>query len=165
MLNIYTDGGFTNTQSKGIGSWAFIIIEAKDDGTEKKLIEDSKMVLDTTNNKMELTGAIEAFKAVDRLPDSVNKKNITLSSDSMYLINGMERWVEGWKQNGWKTKSGKDVRNQDLWLKLDEYKKKYSPAFVWVKGHSNTKYNIECDALCQKRIKEGIDQVQAELDK
>ena len=155
---IYTDGGCNSTQSKNVGAWAYIITKPKENDEEEKIYTDSNKVFETTNNKMELIALIEAFKKLDT--EKVTSNTIVVKSDSMYLIKGMTQWVDGWKTNNWKTKLGGDVKNQDLWIKLDSYKTKYKPLFEWVKGHGLTKYNIECDAMCSKNIKEGIGELQ-----
>lgn len=161
-LYLYSDGGCNLTLSKSVGAYAYIIAHDDDDkeADQIKLYEDSKMILDTTNNKMELLGAIEGFKRLER--EKVEFGKLYVRSDSMYLIKGVTRWIEIWKQNNWKTKSGGDVKNQDYWLKLDYYKTKYNPIFEWVKGHETTKLNIECDAMCSKLIKEGMEQIKKE---
>ncbi|PZM81893.1 hypothetical protein DLH72_04865 [Candidatus Gracilibacteria bacterium] len=164
---IYTDGGFCNTQSRGIGSWAFIILQNPDVNNDtkeayKELKKDSGRQFDTTNNKMELQAVLEAMKALNSYkPDEDD--HIEIISDSMYVIKGSTEWVNKWKENNWKTLTGKDVKNQDLWMKILKIKETYpNISFTWVKGHDSDKYNIECDALCQARIREAVEEIQSD---
>lgn len=159
-LYIYSDGGCINTQSRTVGAYAYIITcnNTDNEENETKLFEGSNSQFDTTNNKMELLGAIEGFKKVEN--EKLEYDELIVRSDSMYLIKGVTRWVENWKRNNWKTNTGGDVKNQDYWLKLDYFKNKLKPIMEWVKGHKTTKFNIECDAQCSKLIKKGVEELQ-----
>ena len=95
----------------------------------------------TTNNKMELTAAIEALKSIKI------KSNIELYTDSQYVKNGINLWIVNWKKNGWKTASKKPVANKDLWIKLDECTEKHAVIWFWVKGHAGNQYNEMADEL------------------
>lgn len=167
LFKIYTDGGFCNTQSKGVGSWAFILLkydEKKKDYTE--VSKDSGKVFETTNNKMELEAMFKGISALDKVDCKPAEDTVEIISDSMYVVKGSSEWVEKWKEHGWKTLSGKDVKNQDLWMKVIKIKDKYKNLkFNWVKGHDIDKYNIECDAMCQSRIREGVAEVQSNATK
>ncbi|MGL4950051.1 MAG: DUF4236 domain-containing protein [Anaeroplasmataceae bacterium] len=159
---IYTDGGFCNTQSKGVGSWAFILL--KYDEEKKEYIEVKKSsgrTCDTTNNKMEMQAVLEAFRFLKDENVDKEKDEFEVISDSMYVIKGSTEWVNKWKENEWKTLTNKDVKNQDLWMEIIKIKDTYSNlTFSWVKGHDNDKFNIECDALCQTEIREGVKEIQ-----
>jgi ribonuclease HI len=158
MIEIYTDGGFSKVTSEGIGAYAFIIYKIDKDKKREKIISDAKWVKGSTNNKMELTAAIEAIKALENI--QTDKTEIELYSDSMYLINGAKLWIDAWKKNNWKTIAGSDVKNQDLWMKIDKIKTKYPTLkWFWVKGHQNNACNIECDALVQEQIRKGKEEL------
>lgn len=163
LFKLYTDGGFCNTQSKGIGSWAFILL--KYDEKKKEYVEltkDSGREFDTTNNKMELKAVLKGVEALEKNGEfDLKADELEIVSDSMYVIKGSTEWVDKWKEHDWKTLTGKDVKNQDLWLKIIKIKDKYQNLkFNWVKGHDNDKFNIECDAMCQAKIREGVAEVQ-----
>lgn len=164
MYKIYTDGGFCNTQSKGVGSWAYILM--KYDEKSKKyaeLAKDSGRVFDTTNNKMELEAVFQAIKALEKTDCNPKEDEVEIVSDSMYVVKGSTEWVDKWKEHEWKTLTGKDVKNQDLWMKILKIKATYLKLkFNWVKGHDNDEKNIECDAMCQAKIREGVAEVQNE---
>lgn len=165
---IYTDGGCVNTQSKAVGSWAYIIlktekVESKDLKDYSEVEKKSGMVLETTNNKMEMEATFNGIKKLEELGIDKEKDEVEILSDSMYVIKGSSEWVDKWADNNWKTLTGKDVKNQDLWMKMLKIKKKFKNlTFTWVKGHNTDQYNIECDAMCQKEIKAGVDKVQKE---
>ena len=72
----------------------------------------------------------------------------------MYFVRGMNEWLQKWKEKDWKSVTGNDIKNQDLWLKLDKFKSKFPKLrFTWVKGHDSNAYNIECDSLVQEKIR------------
>jgi len=106
LLIIYTDGACS--RNPGPGGWGAIVIK------EDKFFELGGKSKQTTNNIMEMTSAIEALK---RVLDEDGE--ITLYTDSKYLRDGITNWICNWKINGWRTKSGKDVKNQELWQELD----------------------------------------------
>lgn len=134
-LDIWTDGG-CKPNPKGFGGWAVIFKFGE------KIKEHSGSALDTTNNRMEMTAALEALKAL-KFPCKIN-----LRSDSQYLINGFKKnWVKGWVKNGWKTAENKPVKNQDIWEQLVEAAKQHEITWTWVRGHSDEEYNNRCDEL------------------
>ena len=102
----------------------------------------------TTNNRMELTAAIEALRAL-REPCEVE-----VVTDSEYLKNGITSWIKGWKRNGWKTSQKKPVVNQDLWQALDEQTARHTLSWAWTKGHANHKDNNRCDELAQQAARQ-----------
>jgi len=140
-INIYTDGACS--VNPGIGGWGALIII-----NENKPIHLNGGNLETTNNKMELTAAIESLKYFSQ------SSSINIYTDSKYVKEGIESWIINWKKNGWKTKSKKPVKNKDLWIELDNQIKYHKVTWIWVKGHDGNKYNELADFLARKFIKE-----------
>jgi ribonuclease HI len=103
---------------------------------------------ETTNNRMELTAAIEALNALKR-PSSV-----VLHTDSRYVMDGISEWLANWKKRGWKTANKKPVKNQDLWMALDEAAQRHDIRWKWVRGHTGDPGNEEADALANQGIDE-----------
>ena len=133
-INLYTDGACRG--NPGRGGWGAILVF---EGHEKELSGGEKS---TTNNRMELTAAIEGLRAI-KYPCEV-----TLTSDSKYLVDAIEKnWLVSWKRKGWKKADGKPVLNIDLWQALDAELTRHEVSFVWVKGHEGHAYNERCDAL------------------
>ena len=132
---IYTDGSCLG--NPGPGGWGAILVW---NGHEKEM---SGRAEDTTNNRMELLAAIMALEALTR-PVAV-----TLTSDSIYLRDGITKWINGWKKNGWKTAAKKPVANQDLWMRLDDAIKPHDITWTWVKGHAGHPMNERCDELAR----------------
>ncbi|HCU58590.1 MAG TPA: ribonuclease HI [Alphaproteobacteria bacterium] len=138
-VEIYTDGACSG--NPGIGGWGVILRYRQ---TEKEL---SGGELNTTNNRMELTAVIEALKALK------TRCNITLYTDSKYVMNGITEWLENWKKNGWKTSNKKgEVKNVDLWQALDELVKVHEIRWVWVKGHAGHIENERVDTLARREV-------------
>ena len=137
-VNIYTDGACRG--NPGDGGWG-VIIEYGD--VSKKLFGGQR---NTTNNQMELKAAIEGLKA---LKESCN---VTLTTDSKYVMNGITSWIDNWKKNSWQNSSKKDVKNKDLWIELDKYRTKHNVDWQWVKGHSGHEKNEIADELANKGI-------------
>lgn len=140
---IYTDGGCSG--NPGPGGWGVVVIF---NGEARQLSGGEK---NTTNNRMELTAAINALSIVKNTPNFKNHK-ITVNIDSQYVKNGITVWIKGWKLKGWKTADKKPVKNQDLWIQLDELNSALNVSWNWVKGHAGIEYNEICDQLCQKEI-------------
>lgn len=140
---IYTDGGCSG--NPGPGGWGVVVIF---NGEARQLSGGEK---NTTNNRMELTAAINALSIVKNTPDFKNHK-ITVNIDSQYVKNGITVWIKSWKLKGWKTADKKPVKNQDLWIQLDELNSALNVSWNWVKGHAGIEYNEICDQLCQKEI-------------
>jgi ribonuclease HI len=103
----------------------------------------------TTNNRMELQAVIEGLGALKGPSD------VTLHVDSQYVMNGVTKWIAGWKRNGWRTSDKKAVKNQELWQALDDAVARHTVRWVWVKGHAGDPGNERADALANK----GVDQV------
>ena len=141
MITIYTDGACSG--NPGRGGWGAVIIENND----IKVLNGGEN--NTTNNRMELTAAINALKYFKTF------KNIKLITDSKYVKDGIQSWIQNWKKNGWKTSSKKPVKNKDLWIELDEMIEKHNITWEWVKGHTGNKYNEKADYLARRYI-EGI---------
>ena len=136
VINAATDGACSG--NPGPGGWAALIRFS--DGREQELggFEEN-----TTNNRMELKAALYLFKELCGLP---LHENLTIKTDSKYLINGLNKWILNWKKKGWKTASGKPVLNKDLWIELDEINK---PSFKleYVKAHSGDIDNERVDTI------------------
>lgn len=103
---------------------------------------------ETTNNRMELTAAIEALNALN------GSRRVVLHTDSKYVMDGICSWIDGWKRRGWKTANKQPVRNQDLWQALDEAASRHEIEWRWVKGHAGVAGNEEADALANRGIDE-----------
>ena len=142
-INIYTDGACSG--NPGIGGWGVVV-----------LIKDNKPIhlfggsKNTTNNQMELTAAIEALKYFS------NKSKLNVFTDSQYVKNGIESWINNWKKNGWKTSSKKQVKNKELWIQLEEQIEKHNVKWQWVRGHTGNKNNEMEDNLAKKFIQTNI---------
>lgn len=140
---IYTDGGCSG--NPGPGGWGVVVIA---DGIAKQLSGGEKV---TTNNKMELSAAIAALSIVRNTP-SFAGRNIVVNIDSQYVKNGITSWIHNWKKNNWRTADKKPVKNQELWVQLDELNSSLPVTWNWVKGHAGVEYNEVCDQLCQEEI-------------
>ena len=141
MITIYTDGACSG--NPGVGGWGVVIIE--DNKNEFFLNGGDK---NTTNNKMELTAAIQALKAIEK------KSAITLITDSKYVKDGIQSWIQNWKKNGWKTAAKKPVKNKELWIELDELIVRHNITWKWVKGHAGNTHNEKADYLARRYIEE-----------
>ena len=138
-VEIFTDGACSG--NPGIGGWGALL---RHKNAQKEL---SGGELETTNNRMELTAVIEALKALK------TKCNITLYTDSKYVMNGITEWLDKWKQNGFKTSNKKgDVKNVDLWMVLDTLIQGHEIRWVWVKGHAGHAENERVDALARQEV-------------
>ncbi|MCX7803762.1 MAG: ribonuclease HI [Planctomycetota bacterium] len=138
-VEIFTDGGCD--PNPGPGGWA-AILKCPAMGLEKEI---SGAENDTTNNRMELTAVIEALSAL-KVPCEV-----TIVTDSRYLADAFKaRWIEKWKRNGWKTAAKTPVKNQDLWMRLDELCRRHSVEWVWTEGHAGHPENERCDRMVRE---------------
>ncbi|NNE87804.1 MAG: ribonuclease HI [Silicimonas sp.] len=139
-LLAYTDGACSG--NPGPGGWG-ALMQAKEGDTvikERALKGGEKL---TTNNRMELLAAINALEALER-PSA-----ITIVTDSTYVKNGVTSWIHGWKRNGWKTSAKKSVKNDDLWMRLDEAQARHDVTWEWVKGHDGHEENERADELAR----------------
>ena len=135
---IYTDGACKG--NPGPGGWGAWITFGEH---EKRLCGGEN---DTTNNRMELSGAIEGLKAL------TEACKVTLFTDSSYVQKGITQWLAGWKKKGWKTASKQPVKNKDLWQALDEECQRHDIEWKWVKGHAGIKGNEIADELANLGI-------------
>ena len=124
------------------GGWAYVLRF----GNHTR--EMSGSVPHTTNNRMELTAAIEGLRSLKE------HCKVEVVTDSEYLKNGITTWIHGWKRNGWKTASKKPVVNQDLWMELDELAARHKIKWTWTKGHADHEDNNRCDELATQAARE-----------
>ena len=132
-VDIFTDGACKG--NPGPGGWGALLRM----GAHEKELSGSDP--ETTNNRMERTAAIRALKAL------IEPCDVTLHTDSRYVIDGITKWVEGWKKRGWVNASKKPVRNEDLWHDLIEAAAPHTIHWQWVKGHSGHEENERVDRL------------------
>ena len=137
-VTIFTDGSCEG--NPGPGGWAAIMLS----GVHRKEISGGDPA--TTNNRMELLAAIEALAALKELC------RVELFTDSQYLRDGIDRWVAGWKRNGWRTRDKKPVKNEDLWRRLDALVSQQPVVWKWVKGHAGHEHNERCDELARGQV-------------
>jgi len=139
-VEIFTDGACRG--NPGPGGWGALL---RYGDSEKELYGGER---ETTNNRMELTAAIEALKALSQ------PCRIDLTTDSVYVRSGITDWLAGWKRRGWKTAGRKPVKNVDLWQALDAQNQRHEVTWHWVKGHSGHPENERADALANRGIDE-----------
>jgi ribonuclease HI len=132
-VEIATDGACKG--NPGPGGWGVLI---RMGARVKELSGGEKL---TTNNRMELMAAIEGLNALKR------PCRVTLSTDSRYVMDGLTKWIHGWRKNGWKTSDKKPVKNADLWQKLIDAAAPHRVEWVWVKGHAGHPDNERADKL------------------
>lgn len=133
-VDIYTDGACKG--NPGAGGWGAVLVYS---GVEREL---SGGCASTTNNRMELTGAIEALSALKEPCE------VVLTTDSKYLCDSVNLgWAKSWRSRGWVKADKKPALNADLWQKLLELTERHSIKFVWVRGHNGHEYNERCDLL------------------
>ena len=136
MIKIYTDGSCIG--NPGNGGWAAIIIE---DGKKTQIKGNKKK---TTNNQMELLATIKALNKVTR------GSKVQIFTDSKYVKLGITEWIHNWKKNGWKAANKQQVKNKELWIKLDLLNNKFEINWNWVKAHSTDKLNNEVELLARE---------------
>jgi len=140
QVRIYTDGACRG--NPGPGGWA-AVMQFRD--AEKELFGAEHH---TTNNRMELMAAIMALEALKKPCD------VVLTTDSQYVKNGITQWLSTWKRKGWKTANNKEVKNADLWKRLDEARNRHQIVWEWVRGHSGHPENDKADQLANHAIDE-----------
>lgn len=140
LVEIFTDGACKG--NPGPGGWGVLL---RYRGQERQLYGGDPQ---TTNNRMELMAAIEAFRALKR-PCQVH-----ITTDSVYVKDGIQKWLFNWKKNGWKTSQKKPVKNADLWQQLDQLNSQHQVEWRWVKGHSGHRENEIADQLANKGVEE-----------
>ena len=137
---IYTDGACRG--NPGPGGWGAVLIF----GDREKDICGGELA--TTNNRMELTAAVEALNALNR------PCRVELHTDSQYVRRGISEWLSIWKGRGWRTMTKGAVKNEDLWRRLDEARLRHEVDWRWVKGHSGHTLNDRADALARQGMLE-----------
>jgi len=137
-VEIYTDGACSG--NPGIGGWGAYL-------TYKDNVKElSGSAENTTNNRMELVAAIEGLKILKK------SSKVNLYTDSVYLKDGITKWIFNWQKNNWKNANKKDVKNKDLWIQLLEVVNKHDINWIWVKGHEGNKGNEIADDLATSAI-------------
>jgi len=138
MLQVFADGACS--KNPGPGGWAAVIISNAQIVSSVSGYEKS-----TTNNRMELIAAIEGITE-----GSKSSFEMTVITDSMYVRDGITKWIFSWRRTNWKNNT---VKNIDLWQKLSSLTMKYEVTWEWVKGHSGNKYNEMVDSIAREQIK------------
>jgi ribonuclease HI len=144
-VTVYTDGGCAPT-NPGPGGWAAILIK----GEHQKELKGGEPL--STNNRMELMAAISALEALKR-PCVVD-----MHTDSQYVREGITKYINNWKRNGWRTAAKQPVKNQDLWQRLEAARAAHEVHWHWVKGHSGHELNDRADQL----VREARDELKAD---
>ncbi len=134
-VELYTDGACSG--NPGPGGWAYILRHRASDSER----EDSGGEARTTNNRMELMAVIRGLSALTR------ESRGDVYSDSQYVLNGLDSWMDGWKKKGWVTASKSPVKNRDLWELLDELRGKHDLSYHWIRGHNEHPENERADRL------------------
>lgn len=140
-ITIHTDGACSG--NPGPGGWGAIL---EWNGHRKELHGGER---DTTNNRMEMQAAIEALKALKK-----PGRSVILITDSVYLRDGITKWIHGWKKRNWKTAEKKPVKNVDLWQELEALTQNHEIEWRWVKGHAGDPGNERADELARLGISE-----------
>ncbi len=138
-VDVFTDGACSG--NPGPGGWGAIL---RYKTTEKELSGYAPM---TTNNRMEMTAVVEALRALKE------PCRVRITTDSRYLRDGITRWIQRWKRNGWLTADRESVKNRDLWEALDAVVQKHQVEWRWVRGHRGHPENERCDELARKAIR------------
>jgi len=136
LVDLFTDGACSG--NPGPGGWGALL---RFGSAEKELSGGENP---TTNNRMELMAAIKGLEALTK-PSTVR-----LTTDSKYVMDGVTKWMAGWKAKGWKTADKKPVKNRELWERLDAALKPHKVTFVWVKGHAGHAENERVDELARQ---------------
>ncbi len=139
FITIYTDGACSG--NPGAGGWGAVLLYKE----HRKAI--SGFVAETTNNQMEIRAVIEALRLIKK------SSSINIYCDSLYVQNGITKWILNWKQNNWRNADRKPVKNMELWQELEKETTKHIINWHWVKGHSGNKLNDEADKLAREAIK------------
>ena len=137
-VEVFTDGACRG--NPGPGGWGAVL---RHDQREKELYGGEPA---TTNNRMELTAAIRALEAL------TERCRVEITTDSVYVKDGITKWLEGWRARGWRTAKNKPVKNQDLWMRLAELVEGHDVHWHWVKGHTGHPENERADALANKGL-------------
>ena len=140
IVEMYTDGACRG--NPGPGGWGVLMLA----GDRRKTLHGGET--STTNNRMELTAAIEGLRALKRPAE------VILYTDSKYVMDGIREWLPNWKARGWRTASKKPVKNKDLWQELDAETQRHEIRWKWVRGHTGNPGNEAADALANQGIDE-----------
>jgi ribonuclease HI len=140
LVHIWTDGACSG--NPGPGGWGALL---RYGDREKELFGGES---ETTNNRMELTAAIEALNALKK------PCKVKLTTDSQYVKGGITGWIHGWKKNGWKTSAKKPVKNAELWQALDEATRRHDVSWHWIKGHAGHAENEKADELARRGMED-----------
>lgn len=140
MIEAFTDGACRG--NPGPGGWGVLL---RFNGHEKRLFGGE---LETTNNRMELMAVIQALESLNR------ECKVKVTSDSQYVLKGINEWMVNWKKRGWKTAAKKPVKNVDLWQRLDKARESHDIEWAWIKGHSGHIENEIADELANQGIDE-----------
>lgn len=143
LVEIFCDGACSG--NPGPGGWGTIL---RCNGQEKEL---SGYAPETTNNRMELTAALQGLSALKR------SCRVRLTTDSQYLCKGITEWIHNWRRNGWKNSKKEEVVNRDLWEALGAQAAQHQIEWIWVRGHDGHAENERCDELARAAIVTGRD--------
>ncbi len=143
-LFAYTDGACSG--NPGPGGWGALLVAREGDAVVRSRELSGGEAL-TTNNRMELMAAIAALEALER------PARLTLVTDSVYVRDGVTRWIHGWKANGWRTSAKAAVKNEDLWRRLDAARDRHTVIWNWIKGHAGHPENERADELARMGMK------------
>lgn len=141
LVEIFSDGACSG--NPGPGGWGTILRSGS------QLRELSGFAPATTNNRMEMLGAISGLEALKR------PCRVRVTTDSQYLVKGMTEWIHGWQKKGWKNSKKEEVLNRDLWERLLELSRKHQVEWAWVRGHAGHPENERCDELARAAIAAG----------
>ena len=139
-VELYTDGACSG--NPGPGGWAYLLRHKNSGEVEEKFGTE----LEATNNRMELTAVIQGLQSL------AQPSTVELYSDSVYVVKGLNEWLDNWLQKNWRTSARKPVKNADLWRILDELRKVHELHVNWVRGHDNHPENERCDFLATSAI-------------
>ena len=145
-LHAWTDGACSG--NPGPGGWGVLIRAMEGDAILKER-ELKGGEADTTNNRMEMMAAIQALEALKK-----SDRSVILITDSVYLRDGITKWIHGWKKRDWKTADKKPVKNVDLWQRLDALTRQHAIEWRWVKGHAGDPGNERADELAREGLAE-----------
>ena len=148
-IKAYTDGACSG--NPGPGGWGVYMVAEDKDGDVLKEESLYGKNTETTNQIMELTAAIQALESLKR-----KNVDITIFTDSKYVVDGITKWIHSWQKNNWKSASKKPVANKLLWKKLFNLTRDHNVTWIWVKGHAGVSGNEKADSLAVKGREEAF---------